>query len=83
MLEILSQTISLKHGHNLVEVNDVQTAITFYFHLAHCSTVSPLIKGDFSVLFKSNTSSELKSKDSVKVSKPALQHLNLVLEKFD
>ena len=52
LLEILSQTISLRHGHNSVEITDVKTAITFYYHLSHCPAVTPLINGDFSVLFK-------------------------------
>ncbi|MHA1300701.1 MAG: hypothetical protein ACTSO9_14895 [Candidatus Helarchaeota archaeon] len=82
LLEIFSQMISLRHGHNLVEVDDVQTAITFYYHLAHCSQVSPLIKGDFSILFKTSSSNQIKAKDKIHISKPAIQQLNLVKEKF-
>ncbi|MFX1450181.1 MAG: hypothetical protein ACFFCM_05030 [Promethearchaeota archaeon] len=83
MLEILSQTISLKHGHNSVEIEDVKTAITFYYHLSHCPAVTPLINGDFSVLFKINSTDKDSSIKELELSTPAYQQLELVKDKFN
>ncbi len=83
LLEILSQTISLKHGHNSVEINDVKTAITFYYHLSHCPAISPIINGDFSVLFKTNSQDRNIAIKDLEISSPASQQLELVKDKFN
>jgi len=82
LLEIFSQMISIKHRHNFVEINDVQTAITFYFHLAHCPQVSNLVNGDLSILFKTSTENLIDKKDGIQISNPAALQLDLVKEKF-
>ncbi|NVM03572.1 MAG: hypothetical protein HWN67_14680 [Candidatus Helarchaeota archaeon] len=83
LLEILSQTISLRHGHNSVEIKDVKTAITFYYHLSHCPAISPIINGDFSVLFKTNSQDKDNSIKKLEISTPATQQLELVKDKFN
>jgi len=76
-LSIISESISLKRGHDKVMPKDTKTALVFYYTLSHCSNIDKYIQGDKTIIYK-HAEADPVLPEEVQLTLPALKRFKVI-----